>query len=65
MSRAPSTFKRRDVTAAVKAVVKAGVEVAKVEIGADGKIIVVAERPSSERERCNPWDEVLDHADRP
>ena len=37
MARASSTFKKRDVTAAVKAVVAAGVEVGRVEIDKVGR----------------------------
>jgi hypothetical protein len=42
MGRGPCTFKERDVSRAVKAVRKAGVDVARVEIDKDGKIVVVA-----------------------
>ena len=42
MARAACTFRQRDVTAAVRAVVAAGVEVARVEVGTDGKIVVIA-----------------------
>lgn len=48
MSRGPLTFKQQDVTRAVRAVVAAGVEVARVEVGKDGKIVVVAGRPVCE-----------------
>ena len=41
MSRAPSTFKRQDVTRAVKAVAAAGVGIARVEIDKAGKIIII------------------------
>jgi hypothetical protein len=41
MSRRPCVFRQRDVTKAVKAVVAAGVAVAKVEVDRDGKIVVV------------------------
>lgn len=45
MSRGPSTFRQRDVTAAVKAITAAGIEVARVEIGKDGKIVVFTGKP--------------------
>ena len=41
MARGPCTFRQTDVTRAVKAVRAAGVEVAKVVVDKDGKIIVV------------------------
>lgn len=41
MPRGNCTFKQRDVTAAVRAVVAAGVEVARVEIDRNGKIVVL------------------------
>jgi hypothetical protein len=45
MSRAPSTFRQRDVRAAVEAVRAAGVEVTKVEIDKDGKISIIVGKP--------------------
>jgi len=63
MSRAPSAFRQRDVTAAVKAVKAAGVAVVKVEIERDGKISVVAAKDDQStvadvtpHERSNEWD---------
>jgi len=60
MARAPCTFRRRDLTAAVKAMVAAGVEVARVEIGKDGKIVVVTgksgETPDENGKDENEWD---------
>lgn len=61
MTRGPSTFRQRDVTAAMKAVTDAGYEVARVEIGPDGKIIVVPTRAAAAGTvEKNPWDEILD-----
>ena len=57
MARGKCTFRQRDVTAAVKAVVAAGVEVARVEIDRSGKIVVVAGRTNNAPAR-NEWDGV-------
>ena len=46
MSRAPSTFRQRDLTAAVRAVIAAGCEVARAEVDKDGKIVVVTGKPA-------------------
>jgi hypothetical protein len=45
MARGPSTFRQQDVTRAVKAVVAAGVHIARVEVDRDGKIVVVVGKP--------------------
>ena len=37
---------------------KAGVEVARVEIDTNGKIVVVAGKPVDEVTNKNPWDEI-------
>ncbi len=52
MSRGPQSFKKRDVTRAVEAVMAAGVSVARVEVDKDGKIVVVAGKPLS----TDPFD---------
>jgi hypothetical protein len=46
MARAPSTFRQRDVTKAVKAVTAAGVGIARVEIDKAGKIVIVTGKPA-------------------
>jgi hypothetical protein len=56
MPRAPSTFRKQDVTRAVSAVVAAGERVQRVEIDKTGKIVIVTgELPSS---LANEWDDV-------
>jgi hypothetical protein len=47
MSRGPATFKQRDLTRAVKAVVAAGLAVARVEVDKDGKIVIVPGTPGA------------------
>ena len=63
MSRGQQTFKQRDVTKALKATVKAGIAVERVEIDKDGKIVVVIGRPedaaTGEKPGKNEWDAVL------
>ena len=63
MSRAPSTFRQQDVTKAVKAVVAAGVHVARVEIDKTGKIVLIAKAPTENQSgetatEMNEWDRV-------
>jgi hypothetical protein len=55
MSRVPSTFRQADVTKAVKAVVAAGVDIARVEIDRMGKIVIVTGKPL---EDASPQDEL-------
>ena len=55
MARGPCTFKQRDVTAAVKAVVAAGVSVARIEIDREGKIVVLTGK-AAVTEPANEFD---------
>ncbi len=63
MSRGQQTFKQRDVTKALKATVKAGIAVERVEIDKDGKIVVVTVRPedtaNGKKSGKNEWNVVL------
>jgi hypothetical protein len=62
MARGPCTFKQQDVTRALRATIAAGVEVARVEIEASGKIVLVtgkASEPAAEQGPTNnEWDGV-------
>jgi ssDNA-binding replication factor A large subunit len=41
MARAPATFRQGDVTRAIRAAVAAGVDIARIEIARDGRIVIV------------------------
>jgi len=59
MSRGPCTFKQSDVAKAVKAVVAAGVEVARVEVDKHGRIVIVAGKPvPDDGKGGNEWDRI-------
>lgn len=59
VSKGRHLFRERDITRAVKAVAKAGVEVAQVKIAPDGTIIVLAGKPvDMTKDSGNPWDEI-------
>jgi predicted aspartyl protease len=63
MSRGQQTFKQSDVTKALKATVKAGIAVSRVEIDKNGKIVVVTanseDAVTGEKLEENEWDGVL------
>jgi hypothetical protein len=63
MSRAPQTFRQRDLSAAIKAAKAAGCEVARVEVDKSGRIIVVIANPKGQPpeepgEGANEWDAI-------
>ena len=61
MSRGPTTFRQRDATALIKAALAAGVEIARVELDKDGKIVLVAGIPKQPidglGDDINEWDQ--------
>jgi hypothetical protein len=63
MGHGPCTFKKRDVKVALQAAREAGLEVARVEVGKDGKIAIIASKPlESDDSKRNEWDEELNGA---
>jgi len=42
MTRAPSLFRQQDVTKAIKGAAKAGVNIARIEIAKDGRIVIIS-----------------------
>jgi hypothetical protein len=56
MTRAPSNFRQRNVTKAVKAVTAAGVHIVRVEIDPNGKIIIVVGDGEPDQREANEWD---------
>jgi hypothetical protein len=59
MARGSCTFRKRDVTAAIKAAVDAGVPVARVEVNKDGNIVIIMQGAEigAARAASNEWDE--------
>jgi hypothetical protein len=60
MPRAKLTFRQRDVTAAVKAIVASGHAVERVEITPDGRIVVIVAKSGEDVSRANEWDAILE-----
>jgi hypothetical protein len=54
-------FRQRDLTRAVRGARAAGLSVAKVEIDADGRIVIVVGTPAEtvERPALNEWDSAV------
>ncbi|TWB66549.1 hypothetical protein FBZ94_101222 [Bradyrhizobium sacchari] len=59
MSRGPSTFRQQDVTRALRAAAAAGIDIERVEIDKNGKIVVVASKLKEQTggaRSTNEWD---------
>ena len=65
MGHGPCTFKEVDLTRALRAAQKAGLDVERAELARDGKIVLVFKRkgemmPNDER---NEWDDAINGSD--
>ena len=58
MTRAPSTFRQQDVTRAIRAAIAAGVDIARIEVAKDGRIIIVTAADTEPKAEANEWDRV-------
>jgi hypothetical protein len=60
MSRGPCTFRQRDVTAAIKAAVAGGLQIGRVEVARDGRIVLISDKqePTVDKGEANEWDRV-------
>jgi hypothetical protein len=63
MSRGPQTFRQRDAEALIRAARSAGLEIERVEVGKDGKIVVVTGKGTggtlpARADEKNEWDDV-------
>ena len=64
MTRRPAVITQADVKRTVKAVLDAGVGVARVEVDKDGKIVVIAGKPGEHNTEANVLDAwMAKHAD--
>jgi ATP-dependent exoDNAse (exonuclease V) alpha subunit len=58
MGHGPATFKETDLIRVLRAVRKAGADVERVEIGRDGRIVLVLKNGDEVSPESNEWDEV-------
>jgi hypothetical protein len=65
MGHGPNTFKESDLTRALRAAKKAGVDVARAEVARDGKIVLVLNGVAEKLHfgERNEWDDEINGAD--
>jgi hypothetical protein len=62
MARVKLTFRQRDLRAAVKAVIEAGLKVSEVTVSPEGEIrIITNDGSTSKPTKPNPWDELYEN----
>ena len=57
MPRGPSAFKKTDITRATRAVLDAGLDVARVDINKDGGFAIIPGKPTEPPVQSDPPDE--------
>jgi hypothetical protein len=60
MTRGPSIFRQQDITKAIKGATKAGINIARIEVAKDGRIVII---PAAEGAQIgageeNEWDRI-------
>lgn len=60
MARGPCTFRKRDLTQALRGAIDAGMKIARCEIDREGKIVVIADDNSKSRNNSelSGWEDV-------
>jgi hypothetical protein len=56
MARAPSAFRQQDVTRDIRAAIAAGVDIARVEVAKDGRIVIITAPEMAQTKGENEWD---------
>jgi hypothetical protein len=63
MSRGPQRFRESEMRRAIKAARSAGIEIARIEVGPDGRVSLVPGKVDEVNDDgFNPWDKVLTNA---
>jgi hypothetical protein len=58
MGSGPCTFRKRDLTTAVEAVVAAGVEIGRVEVDKAGTIVIIPKASETAKATGGEWDNI-------
>ena len=58
MAARACTFRQKDVTRAIRAARAAGVDIARIEIDPDGKIVIILGNGEPDPREANEWDRV-------
>ncbi|MFZ0458729.1 MAG: hypothetical protein WAM17_09840 [Rhodoplanes sp.] len=59
MARSPALFRQRDAAALVRAVRASGLDVARVEVHGDGKLVVITGKPAPASNQAATEEEIV------